>query len=111
MYTEIIPQIRKDKRLSHIEKLLCIFLIDLGGETKSVHLSLRQIEAETGISIQAVHAAIPRLAEFGYIRAGKGEGTRESYSIYVGDAPPGPKVTRMEHRIAGARIIIMIEEE
>ncbi len=114
VYQTAVGRVRKDARLSHIEKLLYLFLVDLTQEQGSIHMSMRALTQETGISSAALVPAIPRLKELGYIRASKlpGKSGHENYLIYVDMTAEEPKpVQTMEARINGVKVTIRVEKE
>jgi len=114
IYQAAIQRVRHDGRLKHLEKLLYLYLLDLAGESGSIHMSMRALERETDISIAALSAAIPRLTQLNYIRASlfPGKTGHASYLIFVDphaqDAPP---VETIEVRVEGVKVTIRVEKE
>lgn len=109
---DTIARIRLDTRLKSIEKLLFLFLVDLASESGSVHLPMRVLEKETGISVAAISVAIPRMRDAGYIRASKlpqAESGHVSYLIYIAEQPMSTAQS-VEFRLKGVRVRITIED-
>lgn len=114
VYQTAVARVRKDGRLSHLEKLLYLFLVDIAQEQGSVHLSMRALSQATSISPAALVEAIPRLRDLGYIRASKlpGKSGHSNYLIYVDMTTQEPKPAQvMEVRIDGVKVTIRIEKE
>ena len=109
-----IARVRKDTRLSHLERLLYIFLTEIVEEQGgSIHMSLRALSLETSISAAALVDCIPRLRDLGYIRASKlpGKSGHETYLVLIADLPEPKPVQIMEAKIDGVRVTIRVEKE
>lgn len=114
VYQTAVGRVRRDARLSHLERLLYIFLVDIAQESGSIHMSMRALTKETGISSAALVDAIPRLKSLHYIRADKlpGKSGHENYLIFTDvEASEMKQVQMMEVRIDGVKVTIRVEKE
>ncbi|SRR5712692_5023443 len=111
---ELLSRLFDDGRLSHMEKLIFLLLLRVGGREHHIqHMTLAEVgeHARPKISAAALSDAIGPLLQAGWIEASK-PSAKESWDIRI-TVPEKSRanVRTFEHRVGNAKITVTIEEE
>ncbi len=109
---ELLSRLFDDGRLSHMERLIFLLLVCVGGRERHIqHMTLGEIGeySHPKISAAALSDAIGPLIQSGWIEASK-PSAKESWDIRINSPSKTPANVRMfEHKIPGAKITVTIE--
>ncbi len=120
VYKEAIRRVRLDRHpdMKMSVKQFYLYLVDLADERGHIHMTTRELNSATGISIGAISEAIEVLRERGYIQAGLSERER-GYQIWFITVPEvareagagAEQGNRRTFHAQGVQITVSVEKE